>query len=121
MLTGKIISAFEKCLLFVSFIEILSYVGKPSTPSFFLDQSPFVKHFGKTVNCGKLIIKNWSETQKLTITQQLMSGVRYLDMRVAYLKEEDSFCPWFTWFQINNPTGRSEDIYKKSSKGSHFY
>ena len=91
MLTGKIISAFEKCLLFVSFIEILSHVGKPSTPSFFLDQSPFVKHFGKTVNCGKLIIKNWSETQKLTITQQLMSGVRYLDMRVAYLKEEDDF------------------------------
>lgn len=78
-------------MLFVLFIEILRHVGNPSTPSFFLDQSPFVQHFGKTLNGGKLIIKNWSETQKLTIIQQLKSGVRYLDMRVAYLKEEDDF------------------------------
>ena len=34
---------------------------------------------------------NWSLTQKLTISEQLKHGIRYIDMRVVYFDTEDDF------------------------------
>lgn len=39
--------------------------------------------------CTNIIIKNWAYTQNYTINQQLLMGIRYLDMRIT--KEEDEF------------------------------
>ncbi|RWS07930.1 PI-PLC X domain-containing protein 3-like protein [Dinothrombium tinctorium] len=35
------------------------------------------------------IIKRWTKTQNLTITDQLLNGIRYFDFRVASMKNED--------------------------------
>lgn len=45
-----------------------------------------MKVFG---SCAKKVIVNWSITQNLQITDQLNHGVRYFDMRNAYLKSDD--------------------------------
>lgn len=41
--------------------------------------------FGKV---AKSVIHSWSVTQSMTIYEQLLSGIRYLDLRVAYRAED---------------------------------
>ena len=41
--------------------------------------------------CCKKVVGNWSRTQRLNLTQQLEQGVRYVDMRSAYLASERDF------------------------------
>ena len=45
------------------------------------DEPNLIRKFGKLV---KPVVYNWSVTQSMTIYQQLSSGIRYLDLRVAY-------------------------------------
>jgi len=40
-------------------------------------------------SCVKSVIKRWSTTQQLNFTNQLEIGIRYFDMRSAYLKSVD--------------------------------
>ncbi|KAJ7378205.1 PI-PLC X domain-containing protein 2 [Desmophyllum pertusum] len=39
--------------------------------------------------CFKSVVHNWSVTHSLTIYDQLLSGIRYLDLRVAYRAEDN--------------------------------
>ena len=45
------------------------------------DEPNLIRKFGKLV---KPVVYNWSVTQSMTIYEQLRSGIRYLDLRVAY-------------------------------------
>ena len=45
------------------------------------DEPNLIRKFGKLV---KPVVYNWSVTQSMTIYQQLSSGIRYLDLRVAH-------------------------------------
>lgn len=42
-------------------------------------------------NTTKTVMKNWSLTQSYDIKEQLGSGIRYFDFRVAFRKESDEF------------------------------
>ena len=71
--------------------------GSHDSGTFFLDQNMEIgpdessaihtlgSIFGKV---AKSVIHNWSVTQSMTIYEQLLSGIRYLDLRVAYRAED---------------------------------
>lgn len=71
--------------------------GSHDSGTFFLDQNMEIgpdessaiqtlgSIFGKV---AKSVIHSWSVTQSMTIYEQLLSGIRYLDLRVAYRAEE---------------------------------
>lgn len=82
-------------------IRQLAIPGSHDSGAYFLDKnSPIAPDEGSTVQklakwfgcCAKRIIYRWSITQELCIYDQLMQGVRYLDLRVAYEKSTKSFC-----------------------------
>ena len=39
-------------------------------------------------NTGKQLVYRWSVTQAQSIEKQLLSGIRYLDMRVSFNRSE---------------------------------
>lgn len=47
-----------------------------------VDQVTSVRRLGNSC-CGQGVVRRWSRTQNLTITEQLEAGVRYFDFRVA--------------------------------------
>ena len=71
--------------------------GSHDSGTFFLDQNMEIgpdessaihtlgSIFGKV---AKSVIHSWSVTQSMTIYEQLLSGIRYLDLRVAYRAED---------------------------------
>ncbi|KAK2586455.1 hypothetical protein KPH14_010730 [Odynerus spinipes] len=56
------------------------------------DMPPFIRVLGRVCSIfSKPIIYNWSVTQKNTVMEQLDSGIRYLDLRVAAKKTGNIF------------------------------
>ncbi|KAJ7378207.1 PI-PLC X domain-containing protein 2 [Desmophyllum pertusum] len=72
--------------------------GSHDSGTFFLDQNMEIgpdesstiqtlgSIFGKI---AKSVVHSWSVTQSMTIYEQLLSGIRYLDLRVAYRAEDN--------------------------------
>ena len=67
--------------------------GSHDSAAFFLDQnmeigpdeSSMIQTLGSIFGkIAKSVVHSWSVTQSMTIYEQLLSGVRYLDLRVAY-------------------------------------
>ena len=82
-------------------LQHLSIPGSHDSGGFYLDKnSGIAPDEGKTVrnlaklfgSCAKNIIYNWSVTQELCFYDQLMQGVRYFDLRVAYDEATKNFC-----------------------------
>ncbi|KAJ7378202.1 PI-PLC X domain-containing protein 2 [Desmophyllum pertusum] len=71
--------------------------GSHDSGTFFLDKNmeigpdepPKIRAFGRLSKRVKSIVHNWSVTQSMTIYHQLTSGIRYLDLRVAYRAEDN--------------------------------
>ena len=62
-------------------------------------------------SCAKSVVVRWSLTQSLHITDQLESGIRYIDMRSGYLTTEDNF------FFVHGVYGHAiDDLLKEISK-----
>lgn len=70
--------------------------GSHDSGTFFLDQnmeigpdeSPTIQTMGSVFGrIAKSVVYSWSVTQSMTIYEQLLSGIRYLDLRVAYRAE----------------------------------
>ena len=56
------------------------------------DEGPVIQSLGSMFGkVAKSVVHAWGITQTLTIYQQLMAGIRYLDLRVALRKEDNQF------------------------------
>lgn len=71
--------------------------GSHDSGTFYLDQnmeigpdeSPTIQALGSVFGrVAKSVIYSWSNTQSMSIYEQLLSGIRYLDLRVAYRDED---------------------------------
>lgn len=71
--------------------------GSHDSGTFYLDQdmevgpdeSPTIQALGSIFGkVAKSVVYSWSVTQSLSIYEQLLSGIRYLDLRVAYRAED---------------------------------
>ena len=81
-------------------VKQLALPGSHDSGAFYLDKNSNIapgegktikflaKVFGKYV---KNIIYKWSITQDLSFSQQLQNGIRYLDLRVAYVPKTNDF------------------------------
>jgi len=76
------------------------------------DQPSFVRTLGIFLKpLAAKILGNWALTQRLNVGEQLHAGVRYLDIRTAYLKDQDDF------FIVHGLYGhRLEDIFNQIMK-----
>ena len=92
---GNLINEKQLCPL-----KDLAIPGSHDSGTFFLDQTaelgpdepPMIHNlasvFGKL---AKNVVYNWSVTQTLNIYEQLMAGIRYLDLRVAFRAQNKEF------------------------------
>lgn len=71
--------------------------GSHDSATFFLDQdmeigpdeSPTIQMLGSVFGkVAKSVVHSWSVTQSMSIYEQLLSGIRYLDLRVAYRAQD---------------------------------